>query len=311
MFISLFVQYSIWGKMIEARQLYDGLDLGDIESCRNLCFVRLYGSDRVIGLVTLDVALRGGGVSIVESGRVDSLRVSSTLDSRVFIAGGMVVEGKSQNRAAQQPAILPPRVRDAELPVRCVEQGQGLVDGSSYGRSRTIVMPSVRSGRVGQRETWVGVAGATRVTGAGTPTLDYAAVLDHDKEIGDYVSALGEPKKGQVGYVVAIKNGRSDGATAMYADFFGSRELFSGLSKMLHQGVAVAARQVRHDDVSLVVPRDGFVAFIEQARSVPLVEVPSRRGLDGQLYLMERPIAGSALVYEGAPVQVSLRRDLN
>jgi len=306
------------------------LELGDVERCGNLNFVRVYGKDVFQrDLLTLDEAfqteqrpdLLARAVSSlqrkpteprtftsIESDRVERLLVYNGLDVEVFIAGGMIFEGKSQNRASQFPVIIPPRSGEIRLPVRCAEHGQGLISGSSYVRSTTILPVSSRSGRVQQDRTWSTIQNTMTSTGIhhrAAPTEDYVTVArEARKDLTEYLAALGTPDDCQIGYIAGIP---TEEGVFFYADMFGNQGLYDKLHERLNESVAIVASQ--HDARKTRVTKDSFASLIRNAKSSDMKRVDLPTNTAGKVYTLDNPVEGSVLMYDGTPVQLSLRKD--
>jgi len=306
------------------------LELGDVERCGNLNFVRVYGKDVLDrDLLTLDEAFQteqrpdflARAVSSLqrrptepktftsmESGHVDQLLVYNNLDLEVFIAGGMIFEGRSQNRASQFPVIIPPRSGKIRLPVRCAEHGQNLVSGESYVRSTTILPASSRSGRVRQDRTWSTIQDTMTSTGIShraAPTKDYVTVArEARKDLTEYLAALGTPDDCQIGYIAGIP---TEDGVFFYADMFGNQRLYDKLHERLNESVAIVASQ--HDARKTRVTKDSFASLVRSAKSSDMKRVSLPSNTAGKVYTLDNPVEGSVLMYDGTTVQLSLRKD--
>lgn len=293
---------------MEAHELLQGLGLGSINVHGNLAFMKVYGENRFQEpIITVDQAFERSrtlslGFQVRESGNQYRLLVRNELDDTVFIPGGSVIEGASQNRVVEYPTLLRPQTGGVSLQVRCVEQRQGLIEGSQYHGSSTIIMPALRTTE--QHETWEEINQATRTMGIENHTQDYVAVAK-TRQIQELADRLGSPDPHQVGYLAAV---RHNGAVQFYADLFGSESLYRALAKKLHQSVATAARTV--PSAKDVVVRSGhFEHLLLNARRSALIkkeEVKSDQML-GDVYMIKNPVDGMALVYRNAPVQVGLK----
>ena len=292
-------------------QLYDVLkrfnnQVGDVERYKNLALVRFFGDDIFRDdVLLLDEALQTGQftVSEVTPMRVDALEAKSTLERTVFIAGGMTVEGDTQNRAVQFPYFIPARSK-ATLSVRCVERGQPTQAGTHFRSSTTIVTAAARTGDVSQQRTWGTVSIIRDSVRAQTKTEDYVSVAQ-GAGLEDYLGAFGAARPSQLGYVAAVRN---NGAVFFYSDLFGSNTLYGKLHDRLLQSIAMTARSVSSpQDIS--IDRDVFLGFLTVASSAQLHQQKMLEGALGNVYLAEQPIAGTAFLYSEVPVQVSLRKD--
>lgn len=292
-------------------QLYDVLarfnnQLGEVERYKNLALVRIFGDDIFRDeVLVLDEALKTGQFTVSEATpmQVNALEARSTLEKIVFIAGGMTVEGDTQNRAVQFPSLVPARSRTA-LSVRCVERGQPTREGTRFKSSTTIVTASARTGDVSQQRTWGTVSLSRQSVGAQTKTDDYVSVAQ-SAGLDDYLQAFGKAQPSQLGYLAAIRN---NGEVFFYSDLFGNNALYGKLHDRLVHSVAMTARSVASPQ-ELSIDKDRFLEFLTEASSAQLQQQKSLEGASGNLYLAEQPVAGTALLYLEAPVQVSLRKD--
>lgn len=292
-------------------QIYDVLtrfnnQLGEVERYKNLALVRVFGDDIFRDdVLLLDEALQTGQFTVSEANpmRVGTLEARSTLGRTVFIAGGMTVEGDTQNRAVQFPSLIPARSR-ATLSVRCVERGQPTQEGTRFRSSTTIVTAAARTGDVSQQRTWGTVSVSRDSVGAQTRTEDYVSVAQ-SAGLDDYLLHFGKSHPSQLGYVAAVRN---NGAVFFYSDLFGSNTLYGKLHDRLLQSVAMTARSVASpQDIS--IEKDRFLEFLTEASSAQLQQQKMLEGALGNVYLAEQPIAGTAFLYSEVPVQVSLRKD--
>lgn len=294
-------------------QLYDVLarfnnQLGGVERYKNLALVRVFGDDIFRDdVLLLDEALQTGQFTVSEATpmQVNTLEARSTLGKTVFIAGGMTVEGDTQNRAVQFPSLIPARSR-ATLSVRCVERGQPTREGTHFRSSTTIVTAAARTGDVSQQRTWGTVSISRDSVGAQTRTDDYVSVAQ-SAGLEDYLGAFGAAGSSQLGYVAAVRN---NGAVFFYSDLFGSNTLYGKLHDRLLQSIAMTARSVASpQDIS--IDRDRFLEFLTEASSAQLQQHWTPQGTSGEVYLAERPVTGTAFLYSEVPIQISLRKDQN
>ncbi|MEK6822199.1 MAG: DUF6569 family protein [Nanoarchaeota archaeon] len=289
---------------MKTASLLEHLDIGVVEHHENLSFVRVFGDDKAAQrFVTLNEAFESRRFTASETGVVAELDVQNGLDEMVFIAGGMIFEGASQNRAAQYPSIVCANSGVTRIPVRCAEQGQRLIGGSTYGGSRTILIASARTGHVDQGRTWDTIHDTMTSIGRANPTQDYVKAVKEAK-LEDYLHSMGTPQARQVGYIAAVMNG----GLSFYADVFGNQGLYERLHSMLHESVAAVAKQNNHGNAK-PLDRQRFLDFMTTARNADLEPVPMPAGTVGHTYIIKSPLTGSAVVYDGTAVQVSLRKD--
>ena len=284
--------------------LFEHLTLGPVTSYTNLSFVPVFGPDAIKDdLLLVDEALRTGYFTVTDSGQISLLLADNRLGMKIFVPSGAIVEGRTQNRVSEFPAVIPPRSKGVQLAVRCAEQGQPLSAGSHFSSSETIIVASARSGSVDQRRTWDTISGTITSFQAHSPTSDYASAA-RSTDFVDYLSAIGPPLAGQRGYIAAIGGGHE---VCFYADIFGSRKLYEPLHRRLWQSVAAVAKSTSRRPGALA--EADFSSFLMSAARMELVEEPTDPRLAGRVYLGHGSTAISALVCEDKLLQVALRRD--
>ena len=280
------------------------ITIGNIARCGSLAVAPVYASDDFReDVLMLDKAMESKDkFGVKESGSVGKLYIINRLDDKVFIACGALVEGASQNRYSVYPSLIMPH-SNVELPVNCAEERQGLLGGhmGRYGRSPTIVMPSIRGGEVSQHDTWNRIMHTTVILNRLNPTRDYSYAEKHTN-VDDYIEAVGPPRDGQVGIVAGIRDGER---TIFYTDFFGNQKMLGELHPKLAKSFGIVARV--HEGNADRVSTDDLVSFLRS------IEAASGKRKDhvggGELYVIESPVKGSILAYEDRTVQVTMRQD--
>ena len=102
--------------------LFEHLTLGPVTSYTNLSFVPVFGPDAIKDdLLLVDEALRTGYFTVTDSGQISLLLADSRLGMKIFVPSGAIVEGRTQNRVSEFPAVIPPRSKGVQLAVRCAE----------------------------------------------------------------------------------------------------------------------------------------------------------------------------------------------
>ena len=110
-------------------------------------FIHGTGSDGPVPL-TLAEALAKGRVQVIETGRVNELRIENTGDEEVFVQAGDIVKGGKQDRVLTVSLVLPPKSGEIPIASFCVEQGRWSARGAEdHARftSATESMPSRRA----------------------------------------------------------------------------------------------------------------------------------------------------------------------
>lgn len=108
-------------------------------------------------------------VSIVDQGTIDSARIKSDEDTRVFIRSGVILAGDTQERGVQVGTVVSPHA-EMDLKVRCVHASKGINAGSSF-KVDDVAPPSVYLALMedDQRGVWDSVQDYTRSKGKKRP----------------------------------------------------------------------------------------------------------------------------------------------
>lgn len=297
---------------MKLQELVQSLDLGEVVLFQNLAWMPLFGEDKVKeDLLTLDEAFemdKGSSQArllVTESDIVQHLLVENRFDRKLFVPCGMIFEGESQNRASQYPTIIPAHSKTIKYPVHCAEQGQPLLHGTTYHSSSTIIQASARSGGVDQGRTWSSIASSQTSYRTQSRTHSYVDVVK-GVDLSDYITAMGDSKPGQQGYIAAV---RSNGDIYFYADVLGSNALLGKLYHKLCQSIAAVAKQLHTSD--LKIRKDSFATFLSEAGSVDMVEADMEGQELGTILVANTPVVeGSALLDQQRLIQLAMRRDV-
>ena len=281
------------------------ISIGDIRRHGSLAVARVYADDNFReNVLMLNEAMKNERFSVTETGTVGKLNIQNRLDERIFIVCGDLIEGASQNRYSIFPTLIMPN-SNIELPVNCAQERQSLLSGrrGRYNINDTVVMPSIRSGTISQRNAWESIEHTTVILGRMDPTRDYAHA-DKTADVSDYIEAVGKVAEGQVGIVAGIKSGNK---TVYYTDFFGNQSIMARAHPKLAKSFGIVAKV--HEGNADHVKKDDIVNFLK------LIEIAKGYKKDhvggGTLYVLDGPVKGSALAYKDATVQVSMRQDYN
>lgn len=141
-----------------------GLEVGEIQSYRNLAIAPLIGDSNSLDYFVLSEALKQG-FEITESGSVEKLYVSNNTKKNVLAIEGSLVYGGKQDRVFIRNAYFA-KSHKGEIPVRCVEAGRwswssGVLRTPSSRKGSSFefggVVPKSLTKVAGQRDTWSGV----------------------------------------------------------------------------------------------------------------------------------------------------------
>jgi len=285
--------------------------VGQVARYRNLAVAPIYSDDFFMEeVLMLDKALQKEGFTITGS-KVNVMEITNSLDEKVMVVGGATIEREEgQKRYAKFPALIMPHT-SVGLPVNCAEQGESRI-GGRYGGNSTIVMPCLRAGDISQREAWSSIENTRSFLRRMNPTIfmtqtsSYIADVEKNVNIEYYLDAIGrQPRTGQVGIVAGIRSG-SD--TIYYTDFFGRHQILSEAYDKLAKsfGIVAGIHKGSADDISV----DDLAGFFKKFH-VARAEIHPHVGA-GSLYLLRHQedkaeLTGTALAYEDAPVQITMR----
>ena len=237
----------------------------------------------------------------VEGISTNNLLIKNNLENKVLVVGGMTLEGEGfQKRYSKFPFLIRPN-SEIYLPVNCAEQRQ-FNTGGRYGMNTTIVMPSLRAGNIKQDDACRSIHHTTVILGRMNPTRSYC-YADRHADVGDFLDAIGrKPLKGQVGLVAGIKDGER---TIFYTDFFGHNALLQEVYSKLAKSFGIVARV--HEGNAEEISKDNIVSFLKNMEAMKGGKRMDYSG-EGSLHLINDPVVGTALAYEGDPVQVTMRK---
>jgi hypothetical protein len=250
---------------------------------RNLTLYLVKGKDviRNTKFVTLEQALKDEKVTVVETGNVRSLVISSTYtEEYVFIQAGDIVRGGKQDRTLSTDLIVPPGAKKISLQSFCVESGRWRGRGTEKTDKFSMSTNQMASRKLrvanryrrSQREVWDSVADLQNklADNAGKSvqsplsssslelTLGNKDVRRHSDE---YVRALIDTVKSRkhiVGFVFAI-NGQLN-----TAEVYGSEDLFGRLwPKLLRTAAVEAFAELRKDEHSKAPSTKAAADFLE------------------------------------------------
>ena len=155
-------------------------------------------------------------VKITDTGGIDKAKVEGNVDKAVFIRGGTMLKGQTQERATQFGIVIIPQ-KSEQVPVRCIHASRGISPGASLiaaGYAPRRVYSTMLSNR-SQHATWGAVScyNAQISTQAGlhfAGSDDLVSVVETiDKFRTDMIEILKEAPnyQDQVGIVVIDTNG--------------------------------------------------------------------------------------------------------
>lgn len=204
------------------------------------------------GVLTLDQALKEGGLKIAEvgeGGSVNTLRVENAGQSAVYIMAGEILSGAKQDRILQHDLWLPAQSGKVEVACYCVEHGRWRYNaegggGKDFSSKATVANLQVRAdGREmkSQGAVWDSVSGTQTRGGYAAPTSSLNAAYDDVKvkaEIDDLVGPFADlvsRNPNMTGVVVQV------GDDLLAADCFSDRKLMNQLWPKLLKSYALEA----------------------------------------------------------------------
>jgi len=275
------------------------IEIGKVSRVRSIAVAPVYARDMFKEkVILLDSAMQNEKFSIKEPDSIENLIIHNDLNDKVFVPSGMVIEGISQNRYSIYPCLVMPHTANLELPVNCAQEYQGFRSGRFDGAT-TIMAPSIRD--VNQHEAWNSIYNTTRILKRMDPTRSYV-FAEKNANINEYLEAIGNPKVDQIGLVAGIKSGDR---TFYYTDFFGNNSILREVHSKLAKSFGIVGKV--HEGNAETITTDGLVAFL---RKIEVVNGHKKEHVGGgELFVLNNPVSGSALVYENDPVQISMRQD--
>lgn len=207
-------------------------------------------TSKLPGVLTLDQALKEGGLKIAEvgeGGSVNTLRIENAGKSAVFIMAGEILSGAKQDRILQHDLWLPAQSGKVEVACYCVEHGRWRYNaggGKDFSSKATIANLQVRAdGREmkSQGAVWESVSGTQMRGGYAAPTASLNSAYDDAKvkanldDLTGPFADLVSRNPGMVGVVVQV------GDDLLAADCFSDRKLMAQLWPKLIKSYALEA----------------------------------------------------------------------
>jgi len=153
-------------------------------------------------------------VEITDSGSIDKAKIKSNTDKTVFIRGGTMLKGATQERATQFGVVIAPQKPEQIIPIHCIHASKGIRAGVSFD-SVGYVPRQVKSEMLysrNQGDTWAMASDyhANMSTGEGFGIASLSSIASDDlvrttetinkfrndlkeilKEIPDYINQVG------------------------------------------------------------------------------------------------------------------------
>jgi len=210
--------------LVHAPEHFRGLTIFPLE---------LRGGEDDTDYTTLDDAIRGGFLRVLDTGTVERVIMENASRHHwVFALAGEVISGGKQNRMVREDVLIAPDTR-VTVPTYCVEQRRW-VGGDKFASGRYLSNYALRQKAMAaapQAEVWEQVDAEQRRFRIESATRDYEAVAGSpavSRELGAYRGAferLWRPRI--VGFVVA------QGDRIAGADAFCNPRLFHSLRDKL------------------------------------------------------------------------------
>jgi hypothetical protein len=234
-------------------------------------------------VLTLEEALKGGDVTLEETGNVNQLVVSNKGGKAVFLQAGDVVKGGRQDRTLQHDTMLPPRAKKVPVNAFCVEAGRWRSRGAEpvhrfASSSKTLVTRKQKLAakvKANQSEVWSSVeetqnklgANVGRSVKAGASatslqlSLEDGAVNDAAERYVQAIVAQLPARNDVVGYAFAV-NGEVSAV-----DVYASPALFRKMRGKLLQASAVEAVSEKAEGPAKPVSAEAVRALLDDAES--------------------------------------------
>ncbi len=288
-------------------QLIRRVAVGSPWSYRNLTVFPLIlrTPERMPEIRTLDEALDRKWITVREKecARVSRLDVRNLSTYCIFFMAGEILAGGKQNRMVRDDVLLPPDSGWLEVPVYCSEQRRWSDSLFPFTATGYLAHPELRRGATSgadQATIWREIEKRSARHRMVSPTRDYRQLYRDpavSREMEDYARHfLRLPTASIVGIVAA------SGRQIVGCDFFSDPRLFAELwNKLLRSYALEVIHRGRPEGDTRV---DDVRRFLDHALNARY-ERQDTPGL-GRLYAIRGAVEGSALVWEAAPVHVSL-----
>jgi len=297
------------GSEVPIRNLIASVRVGDPVHCDGFAvYPLLLDAPRLrTSMLTLDEALDRKLLEIREkgSGNVPTLTVTNRSRRYVFLMAGEMILGGKQNRLLRQDVILPPGIRDMEIPVYCGQQGRWSETSPTFESKSSIANLDVRKkvmAQKGQSEVWSGISDNL----AGNEVADGSQSLQaafEDKEVKRRIKRMTAdcplPKGKNVVGIAVMRYGRVLGA-----DLFGEHGL---LRKLYDKIIATYAVEIFDEPVKdwrNPDQRGEVERFLAQLADASMRPIPSPGA--GQAFILRSGgIEGGAIALGGEPVHAA------
>ena len=124
----------------------DGVNLSGPIVHANLAVYLVHGANAEGAVpISLQEALAGGQVKVLETGSVNELTVENVGDNEVFVQAGDIVKGGQQDRVLSLDLLLPPHSGKVSLAAFCVEAGRWTARGAEDAKEFSAAMASMPS----------------------------------------------------------------------------------------------------------------------------------------------------------------------
>lgn len=178
-------------------------------------------------------------VKLIDTGKIDEIRIEGDFDQAVFIRSGTMFEGVgTQTRASEKSIVIMPERKSVPVEVKCIHASHPISTGASFrigGSTHPRVQYALMSGR-GQGEVWASVGKASKSmssgmrldSGIGAMTDNLAEnmkkVSEFKKEINEIIKKI-PTDEFQIGVVILDLSG------VVGFEMFDSPESWKAVSK--------------------------------------------------------------------------------
>ncbi len=287
--------------------LVETIDVGTPYSYRGLTLfpLMLKGGAANHGVLTMEQATARGCIVVRERNSAEVPEVEMDNRSRlyVFLMAGEIIAGGRQNRILRDDILLPPRAHGVPVPVYCGERERWTDAEPSFSGTGFLADAQIRKMAVADRsqgEVWQEIDERLETAAVSSSTRDYRGVFAEAKtrrKLDEYASECRHICVSRSVGVVAVSGDRILGC-----DIFSDPALFSRQWEKICRSYAM---QATDDGRSLHgVSEHEIRSFIDGVFAAGISDALTPG--EGRLCRIRGPVEGSALVWRGRVLHMSL-----
>lgn len=243
----------------------NGLNLGEIQTYKNLALAPLFGQRGTLDYLVLDEAIKSG-LEIRETGSVPLLHFINKTGKEILLLQGEYVTGGKQNRMLATNIYMAQGF-DGDVPVKCVEHGRWSGNYSpKLGSSERMAVKSVcYAAAVGQQEVWDQVRCLSTSHNVHSSTQNIGDIYEQRKgNTEEYLSRMGY--QNGIGLISVFNH---NGKRIFGLDLFDKDKTMEKHFKKIVEGYALEASS---GNGNVEVTREEMAGFVENIRNASFNE---------------------------------------